>query len=453
MTNAHNIPDAIEWHEGMLLAPQHFQLAAQRQEELLHYHLAAAAPFHWGVRHLEYDPGLLVTGTFRVLELEAVMPDGLLVSYAGDPEHTLEARLAEHAEDARNGPLTVRLAVPARRRPSEPFAGSLPRYRSVAGREVMDENTGEGPLEVPFRRPAPSLLVSPTAPDRRTTPHRYVSFPLARVALVGETFAPVQDFVPPTLQVGVGSPMGALAGGVVKRVREKAVFLSEKVRAATAVGKGGSVAELQGMVQSLSAELPRLEAMLGAGVSHPYTLYLALCSLAGRLAAVRPAEVPPLFAPYDHDDPRASFAPVVAFCTRMLDGVQEAFRATAFLFEEGSFNLALRPEWKARTLVVGVTGQTGMTEAEVVAWFDEARIGSRSRMPSLRERRILGAARKRIDTFGELELIGGKGTVLFAVAAEPEFIEPGEILQVAHPAERTGRARPRDIVLYNRTQV
>jgi type VI secretion system protein ImpJ len=446
MTNAYHIPDAIQWHEGMLLAPQHFQLAAQRQEELLHYHMAAAAPFHWGVRHLEFDPGLLVTGTFRVLELEAVMPDGLLVSYAGDPEQPLEADLALSAEEARSGPLTVHLAVPARRRPNEPFAGSFARYRSVAGREVVDENTGEAPLEVPFLRPAPSLLVGATAP------HKYVSFPIARVALVGETFA-VTDFVPPALRVGTGSPVGAMAGGLAKRVREKAVYLSEKVRAATAVGKGGAVAELQAMVQSLAGELPHLEAMLGAGVAHPYPLYLALCSLAGRLAAVRPAEVPPLFRPYDHADPRASFQPVVEFCTRMLDSVQETFRATAFHFEEGSFNLALRPDWMARTLVVGVTGQTGMTEAEVVTWFDEARIGSRSRMPSIRERRIRGAERKRIDTFGELELIGGKGTVLFAVRVEPEFIAPDEVLQVAHPAEHTGRARPREVVLYNRNRV
>ena len=42
---ASDIPEAIQWHEGMLLAPQHFQQLAWRQETLLHYATLAASPF------------------------------------------------------------------------------------------------------------------------------------------------------------------------------------------------------------------------------------------------------------------------------------------------------------------------------------------------------------------------------------------------------------------------
>lgn len=48
MVDARRIPSPIQWHEGMMLAPQHFQQAASRTEELLHYHLMSANPFHWG---------------------------------------------------------------------------------------------------------------------------------------------------------------------------------------------------------------------------------------------------------------------------------------------------------------------------------------------------------------------------------------------------------------------
>ena len=41
---ARDVPDAIKWHEGMMLAPQHFQQMALRGEQLLVYHVAAAAP-------------------------------------------------------------------------------------------------------------------------------------------------------------------------------------------------------------------------------------------------------------------------------------------------------------------------------------------------------------------------------------------------------------------------
>ncbi|MEW5930713.1 MAG: type VI secretion system baseplate subunit TssK [Gemmatimonadota bacterium] len=445
MIPGRRVPDAVQWHEGMLLAPQHFQLAATRAEELVHYHVRAASPFHWGVRRVVFDDSLLVGGTLRVTELEAVMPDGLLVVHGPDRGAPLEVDLGTYAEEARRAPLRVHLAVPARRREGEPFAGSLARHESVEGREVADENTGEGAMPVPRLRPRVSLLVTQTPPDK------YVSFPLARVSFNDETFART-DFVPPQLGVAHASGLGDACARLATRVREKAVYLCDKVRANASGTRSASVADMQQAVAAMTAELPRLEALLATGVSHPLELYLALCSLAGRLGPLA-MQVPPQFRAYDHDDLRATFAPVLEFCGRMLDAVQETYTATPFHFDDGAFGLALRPEWMARTLVVGVVPQAGMSEAEAAAWFEETRIASRGRMQSVRERRIRGAERKRIDTVGDLGLVGGKGTVLFAIRVEPELIEAEDVLQVAHPAEHTGRARPREMLLYTRSRM
>src|SRR5262249_28543467 len=51
--SARDLPAAIQWYEGMLLAPQHFQQSSLRQEALLAYHLAALSPYHWGVSRLD----------------------------------------------------------------------------------------------------------------------------------------------------------------------------------------------------------------------------------------------------------------------------------------------------------------------------------------------------------------------------------------------------------------
>src|SRR5258708_36464981 len=67
----------------MLLAPQHLQQLAQRAEGLLYYHIRTATPYVWGVRRLEIEKALLASGIFRVRALEAIMPDGLVVSYSG----------------------------------------------------------------------------------------------------------------------------------------------------------------------------------------------------------------------------------------------------------------------------------------------------------------------------------------------------------------------------------
>lgn len=443
MSSGQQVPDAVQWHEGMLLVPQHFQLAASRAEELLAYHVRTASPFHWGVRRLRHDPALLVGGTYRVTELEAVLPDGLLVLLGPDRGAPLEVEL--DAEAARRGPLTVHLAVPARRREGEPFAGSLPRYESVDGRPVLDENTGDGAVAIPRLRPRATLLVTATPPDK------YVSLPLARISFKDETFA-LTEFVPPALEVAVSSPLGSLCGRVARRVREKAVYLSERVRTTAGAGPGRAVAQMQAAASSLVSELPHLEAVLATGATHPYPVYLALCTLAGRLAAVGTGLVPPVFPRYDHDDPWGSFVPVVDFCTRMLDAVQETYTATLFHFEEGSFTLALRPEWVGRTLLVGVAGPAGMSEADAAAWMQEARIASRNRMPSVRERRIRGAERRPVENAGDLGLVVPRGVVLFAIRADAEFIDPDEVLQIAHPAEHTGRPRPREISLFTRSR-
>ena len=98
MTRARDLPDAIQWHEGMLLAPQHFQQSAQRQEGLLSYHASAQTPFYWGIRQLEIDTDKLVAGIFWVRRLEAVLPDGLLVTHFDDDPDEISLDLNPHAD-------------------------------------------------------------------------------------------------------------------------------------------------------------------------------------------------------------------------------------------------------------------------------------------------------------------------------------------------------------------
>ncbi|MBL0942311.1 MAG: type VI secretion system baseplate subunit TssK, partial [Alphaproteobacteria bacterium] len=68
------VTDAIQWHEGMLLLPQHFQQNDVRQTELLQFHISEVSPFHWGVRYCEIDSAMLVSGVLYFLALEAIMP-------------------------------------------------------------------------------------------------------------------------------------------------------------------------------------------------------------------------------------------------------------------------------------------------------------------------------------------------------------------------------------------
>src|SRR5262249_33848997 len=104
---AQAVVDRVEWFEGMLLAPQHFQLMNARVDSLVAWQTLSAAPFSWGVRRLVFDQGLLPAGVLRVLALDAILPDGTAVSYSAEWEQhgRLELSLEPFADALANGPI------------------------------------------------------------------------------------------------------------------------------------------------------------------------------------------------------------------------------------------------------------------------------------------------------------------------------------------------------------
>lgn len=434
MTRNGSIPDEVMWEEGMLLAPQHFQQFAIRSEELLHYQVRAASPFHWGVRRMRAE--VLPGGAFRVTELEAVMPDGLPVHHAGTEKEALEIDVRELADGARPRPVTVWLTVPVRRPPDEPFEGSLRRYEPLEPTDVVDENTGQGKHPVRRLRPRVSLQAGP-APSGA-----YVSFPLARVTIADDKLA-ATDYEPPRLGISPGAFPYDACRELARRIRRKAEVLASR---------GDDSERTEAQVRALSAALPQIEAVLGAppGV-HPFHLYTAACALAGALAGTVRRTVPGPFPAYDHDELRATFAPVLAFCEQALERVSETHVGVPFALEGESFSLVLRDEWVRGGLVVGVLAQGGGSEGDAAEWLDECRIASASRMESVRDRRVAGAPRERVRDTGALGFVPERGEVLFRIESDPDAVAAGEALLVVNPRDPSGRRRPRAMVLYARS--
>jgi type VI secretion system protein ImpJ len=113
MTKTPVIPE-IQWHEGMLLSPQHFQQMELRNQQILTYHLHRLSSFYWGIHHMKLDPVVLSAGLFRLLEIDAVMPDGLIVYRHSDSNAPLELDLTPLKEDLSKDKMTVYIVVPER---------------------------------------------------------------------------------------------------------------------------------------------------------------------------------------------------------------------------------------------------------------------------------------------------------------------------------------------------
>jgi type VI secretion system protein ImpJ len=339
-------------------------------------------------------------------------------------------------------PMTVHLAVAARET-DYLTKGDLVRYDSFEGEPVVDEQTGEGQLRIPRVKPRLSLLVTDT-PSKK-----YVSFPLVKVTYKNESFA-LTDFIPPTPMVTLQSPLGFMCSMAARRVREKAMYLTEQASSPSSSTGMKMDLETRSLIRSLVASLPYFEAVLYTGVSHPYQIYLALCSMVGQLAVLGSGLVPPVLAPYDHNDLRFTFEQAINFIFRVIDeGATSAYKVYPFQYHDGMYELAFDGSWMNKRLVLGMKGQTGMSERDVINWGEGCVIGSRQKVQSMRENRVLGARREQIDR--DEDLLPPRGVVLFSLRPDAEFVEPNDSLRIFNKGERTGAGRPSEIVLYVKT--
>jgi type VI secretion system protein ImpJ len=459
---AHDIPDAIQWHEGLLLTPQHFQQLSSRHEALVQYGTSVVAPFCWGVRRFRHDAISLTEGKLEVKELEAVMPDGLVVSHVVDTSegsHPLAVNLSgyELADKA----LTVYLAVAATQAGGS--NGGVQRYVPFKGPPVPDEVGGGNPREIGRLKPQLHLLVD-------SLPPKYIGFPLAKVIQMGSSFAMDPDFVPPLLGLPVISAVGGPPTGAAQRlgdmcsktateVRKRAKHLAKAhlSNSSNAVERSG--VETRYLMFSLVGALPQLEAVLKISSAHPFTIYLALCAMAGHLAVLTTKMIPDSFAAYNHDDLYTSFKLVLNYINSSLaEGVPLGYKSIPFLFEasdeaggKGVFELRFDGAWMNKRLAIGMKGPRGMAESDVVKWGENCLIGSKSKIKSIGDKRTTGALRKRVDRIMAVkegsqsasDIVPADGVVLFSLTAE-DAIEPDKFLQIVNP----DGSRPAEIILH-----
>jgi type VI secretion system protein ImpJ len=442
---ARDIPESIRWHEGLLLTPQHFQQMSLRHESLLQYFAGSMAPFGWGVRHFKWDTAGLSSGVLSVLHLDAVMPDGLVVSFdtPRSGELSIDLKKEEVVMKAGESRL-VHLAVEAR--------GSEGRYDSVEGMPVADEHKDNGDmLIIPRQRPRLKLLGA--EPGKSHT-----SFPLARVTYTGSTFTldgahdDTRDhFIPPRLMVERESVLGRRCSAMATLIRDRAHMLAARLRPTEGDARAAFDIETESLIRRLVAPLPQLEAVLFTGVSHPFLVYLAFCATAGQLATIDGNFDPPIFPPYNHDDLAATFGFVLDYIGDKLDaGASFSFSIRTFRYDEldGIYKIRFKREWAEQRPVLGMRAMPGMTETETTRWGLECVIGSKSCMDSLRRMRVSGAPRALIER--DEDLVPPRDVVLFALSPDKEYVVPGEELQIFNAGERGKRLRPQEIVLYVR---
>jgi type VI secretion system protein ImpJ len=433
MARSISIPDALRWYEGMLLAPHHFQQQAVRFESLLHYYATMATPFFWGVGKLEIDEPMLDNRVFRIRTVEAILPDGLLVTDA-----PADLDLGPYKADAERRPLRVYLCVPEASAAER--QGAMARYVAVDGTAVADSDpeADEAQVAVPIPRLKPNARLVCTEAGTAGM----VRMPVGEVEW-GDTGFRLTQYVPPHPKIAEApwcKTVVEVCQDVARRVREKANFLVQMIRAP--VGSANRP-QFERQLYSLMAALPEFEAHLATGQVHPYTLFVSLCTLAANVAAVGSVDEIPRFPRYDHDSTAEIFLSVGRNLLNTLEmGVQENYTEFRFDGEGHNFSIAFREEWIGRKLVLGILGQP---TPEMIAWAEDCYIGTESYIEAMSKNRDIGAARVRDDQHEGLRR--RPGTILYTVE-DRRCIEAGETLYVYNPVKGPNDPAPARVLLY-----
>ena len=432
------LPDAVCWHEGMQLLPQHFQLQGLRAEALAARIGQACNPWFWGVTALELDPSALCAGQVRVLHLEAILPDGLPVSVQAGVDAPLEFDL-ETALAAAEGPLlNVHLAVSPLWRAGQllPLKGRL---QSRVGAPLPDLASGEHPEPITVWRASLRLVGDDGKADS-------VCLPLLRVAKEGGAYVSL-PYVPPTPLILPESPLGRRVQSLCARAREKALFLGGRLRLAQQAGNQDDAVEIRRQLAALWTRLPEVEGLLASRAASPLALHGSLLGLAGAWAALDPLAGVPAFEALDFLDLRRGYEPLLDWLERAIESIRAGYRCLPFEQEEQVFSVRLPDPAPRQRLVVGLRMPAGAGEQAAADWLERAIVASDPHLPLLARQRMSGLPRQPMNRQEQVAYSVGDDTRLFVVQGAGDWFDAGQPLRIVAPVSGVASS-PWQIVLF-----
>ena len=104
-------------------------------------------------------------------------------------------------------------------------------------------------------------------------------------------------------------------------------------------------------------------------------------------------------------------------------------------------------DWMKGKLFLGVRSTPGTaSEKDLISWVKRSWIGTESKISVMQDKRILGPDRIHIER--DEDIVPTRGTVLFSLKPDPEFIQPEEELQVFNPIDTKSAIRPTEVLLH-----
>jgi type VI secretion system protein ImpJ len=435
------IQDSVQWYEGQLLYPHHYQQMRYEIQQLSLCYLSICSPWYWGVRLLEIDEALLPSGMIRINKILAVFPDGSVLEKTNENSLPLEMDISPLKEELKDKEITIYLAVVKRQPDNANTAGDFPRYTSIESLPIVDENTGESPINISKL----SLRAFLIPEDKLSA--RLSAFPLLKVTLQDGSFLKT-NFIPPTTIFNKDTLVGEYLKTLITKVRRHIAYLSVRLQSLKTRDLSSVLDYYSNVYNILTSRILALEAVYEIETTHPYDIYKELNICAGSYCALNQSKAPPVFPPYNHNDLKATFEPVMNFINEIIESVKSASISIIFDQEDRVFHQEIKEAYlTSDTLIIGIHLGTKMSPAAGASWIKGAVIACDFSIKDIKEKRILGAERELVEQIPEMGLMAVHNQIFVKVTLNPSFIKAGASLKIFNPSDRED-TRPEDLFLY-----
>ncbi|RYG91419.1 type VI secretion system baseplate subunit TssK [Loktanella sp. IMCC34160] len=369
----------VAWKEGLFLQPQHLQQADRYVEKLVQARTSVLSPYPWGMIEMKIDRDLTQQGRFGLRSAVGLMPDGTPFDA---PNADVLPTPVSVPDDAAG--LTIWLTLPDAAQNGQDVGGpggssAGTRYRIET--ETVADNASATRVEQTIEIAVPRLELA----LRKSPREGYQSIPLGRITEVRDGVVSIDDTVPPTGLILTVHP--AYEGYLTRVIGWMEAKLENLARFASDPSSGGGMqASDYLMLMVLNRELPILRHLNQCGKVHPERLYEKLIGLAGELATFDQNERHVAdYGPYDHDNARDVFTPVVQDIQRLLSrDVGRAVRLPLKEVRPGSFAALVndRSLFSQATFVVEVS--SGLPLTQVQQQFPQlCKVGPSTRMKEI----------------------------------------------------------------------
>ena len=342
----------VFWSQGLFLHPQHFQAADQSTAEQIDLLRRHGLPYFWGIRRLAFS-GAALDHAITVERLEAVFPSGATVNVPFDASLAPLALGSEWPAPDRPGTLYVGLALPRSdgENAAPDAAGEFAGKRFVYAEDpapMPDMYGRSAPSPVQRLKYAPILIRDS---DLELYQH-FECLPIAMLRRSGEHVDADIQFLPPLLCMDASHQLKSM----IQEIQDSALSCAGRL-AGYKTTVNADTPDMRFILNFtalgiLNRHIPWIRHLLSAPHTPPWHIYGVLRIFAGELSSFyegmdclgRTSTDVHGIPDYDHENPRACFAPLCALLAKLMNNLGIDESKTLHLLPEPPYFAADLPE-------------------------------------------------------------------------------------------------------------